>query len=142
MRAFFCVLKTMSSEVHEARHCFEYTSERGGLTIARVDWTKELEKELIRLVEVHGRDWHTIARELDVGATYHSVRIKYARLRDTYQAQSISELHNEAVLDGKLFDERDALEMAGYDPKEWRISKVTDNAWGATDGRQVDKLAV
>lgn len=83
---------------------------------------------------MHGRDWHTIARALDANATYHSVRIKYARLRDTYQAQSISELHNEAVLDGKLFDERDVLEMAGYDPKEWRISKVTDNAWGQPMG--------
>lgn len=83
---------------------------------------------------MHGRDWHTIARALDVNATYHGVRIKYARLRDTYQAQSISELHNEAVLDGKLFDEREVLEMAGYDPKEWRISKVTDNAWGQPMG--------
>lgn len=97
-------------------------------------WTKELEQKLVKLVEIHGNDYHTVARELHEDASYHAVRIKYRRLRDTYQAESISEIHSNAVLDGKLFDEKDVLELAGYDPEQWRISKVTDNAWGQPMG--------
>lgn len=108
--------------------------EKGGVAIAKLKWTQELETELIKLYELHGNNWHAVASELHPDATFHGVRIKFGRLRDTYQAQSISEIHNEAVLEGKLFDEKDVLELAGYDPQEWRISKVTDNAWGQPMG--------
>lgn len=113
--------------------CFEY-AKRGEIAIARVKWTDELESKLIELYGSYGNDWHTIAQELGNGVTYHGVRIKHGRLKDTYKVQSISEMHNEAVLDGKLFNERDILELAGYEPSKWRITKLTDNAWGQPMG--------
>ncbi len=124
-----------------SRHCevisspgIDLSTQGGGFAIARISWTDELEQRLVDLVAEHGNDWHTVARLIHPNATYHGARVRYGRIKSNYQAQSVSDMHQDAVLDGKLFNERDVLEIAGYDPDEWRIQKVTDNAWGQSMG--------